>query len=156
MRLPEAIDRRALPLFPKGALRMTYTTLAAAWFTGGAWLALHYFMRRQGELGIEPHPLEPWTLKLHGASAFAALWLAGFLWSSHLVPAWQRIRPASGIILAVLFGGLIVSGYLLYYLGGESWRAMVAIAHWLVGLGLPLSLIWHLLDRRRGGMPPSM
>jgi len=156
MRRQPAVERRALPLFPRRALETTYAILAATWLTGAVWLLLHHFMRRQGELGIVPHPLEPWTLKLHGASAFAALWLAGFLWSSHIIPAWRRMRrPASGITLAVLFAGLIVSGYLLYYVGDESWRARVALAHWLVGLALPLSLIAHVLDRRQGGSAHS-
>ena len=113
MRMQPAIERRALPLFPRRALETTYAILAATWLTGAVWLLLHHFMRRQGELGI-------------------------------------MRRPASGITLAVLFAGLIVSGYLLYYVGDESWRARVALAHWLVGLALPLSLIAHMLNRRRG------
>jgi hypothetical protein len=156
MRAKPVMERR-VPLFSKRSLRTTHAILAATWLTGAAWLLLHYFLWRQGELGLGPHPFEPWSLKLHGASAFAALWLAGFLWSSHIVPAWTRMRrPASGVTLAALLAALIVSGYLLYYLGDESWRARVALVHWIVGLALPLSVVAHVLDRRRARILTGM
>ena len=58
---------------------LAYATFAAIWFTGILWLIFHYFLQRQGEFGAEPHPLEAWWLRLHGAVAFVVLWLAGLL-----------------------------------------------------------------------------
>ncbi|NIO41107.1 MAG: hypothetical protein GTO41_13585, partial [Burkholderiales bacterium] len=39
---------------------------------------------------------------------------------------------------------LTVTGYLLYYVGSDPVRDVLAIAHWGVGLGLPLLTIWHV------------
>lgn len=115
------------------------------WLTGVAWLIYHYFMPRMGEFGPEPHPLEAWWLKLHGLAAFAAMILLGWLWAVHMRPAlragrWRR----SGIVLVTLSGLLVVSGYLLYY-GPAQWHDMTSLAHWLIGVGLPVVALAHIL-----------
>ncbi len=120
------------------------------WGSGVAWLGLHYFAVRQGEFGPEQSPYEPWTLKIHGAVAFAALWLGGVLWGVHIVNGWgQNRRRVSGGVLLGGFLLLIVSGYLLYY-GGEESRPLISLSHWILGLGLPLLYLLHrLLERGR-------
>ena len=45
-------------------------------------------------------------------------------------------------------GQLIVSGYLLYYAGGEEFRSRVALARWIVGLAAPLGFFAYRLKRR--------
>jgi hypothetical protein len=40
-----------------------------------------------------------------------------------------------------------LTGYLLYYASGDSVRQAVSLTHWIIGIGLPLSLLIHL--RRR-------
>ena len=119
---------------------------AGIWTTGVAWLALHYLLVKRGEFGPEQSPLEPWALKAHGAFAFLALWVAGLLWGVHIVRGWgQHRRRWSG---SVALGGLlllILSGYLLYYLGAEQARAVTSVAHWALGLALPLAYLVHRL-----------
>ncbi|HEY1212563.1 MAG TPA: hypothetical protein VGE93_02920, partial [Bryobacteraceae bacterium] len=44
-----------------------YSIGIGVWLTGGLWLLFHYLLVRQGEFGPQTHPLEPWSLKLHGA-----------------------------------------------------------------------------------------
>ena len=148
MKLQPTGERRGL----RFSLRMRttiYWISGLTWLTGVAWLVLHYYLRRRGDFGIEPHPLEPWSLKAHGLTAFAAIWLAGVLWASHIVPAWhRRKRPASGLTLAILLAVLIVSGYLLYYVGEDTIRSRVAVTHWALGLALPVSLVVHVLQKR--------
>lgn len=140
--------RRSVRFSPRGRAA-AYAIVAATWLTGIAWLALHFFAQRQGEFGAAPHPLEPWSLKLHGASAFASLLLAGAVWSTHILPAWhQRRRPASGLTVAATFALLIATGYLLYYAGDDALRARVATAHWVVGVLFPLLLVLHVVRRR--------
>ena len=127
-----------------------YSILGAAWVTGFGWLILHRFLRRPGEFGLVPHPLEPWAQRLHGASAFTALWLAGVLWTAHVVPAWRRkTRPPSGIAVLVVLVTLALTGYLLYYVANEDVRGGIALAHWAIGLAGPAPLIVHVLERRR-------
>jgi hypothetical protein len=43
---------------------------------------------------------------------------------------------------------LTVTGYLLYYAGGEESRAAISIAHWIAGLLVPALLAWHVLSGR--------
>jgi hypothetical protein len=75
---------------------------------------VHYSLDPQDALSI--NPAEPWSLKVHGAFAFLAVWSGGLMWGLHIVKAWHRRRHQwSG---GALIGGLlllIVSSYFLYY-----------------------------------------
>lgn len=127
-----------------------YVVLGVLWGSGIGWLAFHYFLRQTGEFGELPHPLEAWWLRLHGAAAFASLWLIGLLWTIHLVPAWKSRRRASGIVLGVAMAVLVLSGYLLYYASNDELHAATALLHWIVGAALPLCLLPHVLRGRTG------
>ena len=128
---------------------LVYWVFGLLWFSGVGWLVFHYFLRQASEFGEMPHALETWWLRLHGAGAFAGLWLIGLLWAIHLLPGWKARRRPSGIVLSVLTAVLVLSGYLLYYAGGERVHAVVALAHWMIGLALPLPLLLHGLRARR-------
>lgn len=131
--------------------RLVYVVFGLLWASGVGWLVFHYFLRQSGEFGEMPHPLEPWWLRLHGAAAFAGLWLIGLLWAIHLVPAWKARRRSSGIVLSVATALLVLSGYLIYYVGAEGARDAIVLAHWLIGLVLPLPLLLHALRGRHRG-----
>ncbi len=51
---------------------------------------------------------------------------------------------ANGSLFLGTFGILTVTGYGLYYAGGESLRAWTSWIHLAVGLALPLLLILHI------------
>lgn len=145
------MKRQPLPARLKPGRRLWINLIGLVlWGSGVVWLGLHYFGVRQGEFGPEQSPYEPWTLKIHGAVAFAALWLGGVLWGVHIVNGWgQGRRRWSGSLLLGGFLLLIFSGYLLYY-GGEASRPVVSLSHWILGLGLPLFYLAHrLIERRR-------
>ena len=42
---------------------------------------------------------------------------------------------------------LVVSGYLLYYLGNAEMVSVVAVLHWAVGLGCPALFLLHRFGR---------
>ena len=129
-----------------GAARrmMVYLIGVGVWASGGVWLVFHYFLRRAGEFGPETHPLEPWWLRLHGAFAFAAIWLAGLLWASHIVNGWgARRRRWSGSLMLSLVALLTLTGWLLYYGGDDALRRYSSFLHWIVGLGAPALFVWH-------------
>jgi hypothetical protein len=117
--------------------------------TGVLWLVLHYFVAYPGRFGPARSPLEPWSLTLHGAFGFAAIWIFGLLWDVHVQTRWPRgKRRLSGGLLAAFFGWLIVSGYLLYYAGDEELRAAVSRGHWLIGLAAPAAFAAHRIKGR--------
>lgn len=133
---------------PQRREALVYIILGVLWASGIGWLVVHYFLRQVTEFGLLPNPLEAWWLRLHGAAAFATLWLIGLLWAIHLVPAWKTRRRISGIVLAVLLAVLALSGYLLYYASDDDARAAIALLHWIIGAALPLALLPHVLRGR--------
>ena len=129
-----------------------YAVSVSTWITGSVWLVFHNFVHVRGEFGPTPSPVEPWWLKLHGAAAFATLWIFGLLWGVHVLNGWtaRRRRWSGGALFGVAVF-LIGSGYLLYYAGDEGLRGLVSAAHWVVGLAAPMAFIWHrYLSRDRG------
>jgi hypothetical protein len=125
-----------------------YAITAGVWTSGVAWLLFHYFLRRQTEFGLEPHPLEHWWLRLHGAFAFATLWLIGFLSAGHILNGWAAGRRRwSGAFLLAAACLLTITGYLLYYAGGDVFRKSTSLIHWELGIFSALLLLSH---RSRG------
>ena len=127
---------------------------ALLWLSGAAWLLLHYFGQMQGEFGPEINPLEPWLLRLHGLVLIPALIGLGGLLVAHIPKGWKDVPQRNiGLGLTGLVIVLIVSGYLLYYLGDETLRSWTSIAHWSIGLLVPTIFIWHYVhgqSKRRG------
>jgi len=114
------------------------------WLTGLAWLILHLFGRLQGEFGPETNPAEPWMLRIHGAAVIVALLGLGTLLVVHVWKGWAYARQRLlGLILTGVILLLIVTGYLLYYVGDESLRNWVSVIHWAVGLALPVAFVLH-------------
>ena len=75
--------------------------------------------------------------------------LFGSLLASHMPRAWSLRRGrASGGAIASVFVLLAVTGYGLYYAGGEVLRAWISVIHWGVGLGLPVLLVVHVRTLR--------
>jgi uncharacterized membrane protein YhdT len=129
--------------------RAVYAAVAALLVTGCGWLVCHYLLAESGEFGTLPHPFESLWLELHGAAGMIALVLFGSLLSSHMPRAWSLRRGRwSGGVLASLFVLLAITGYGLYYAGGESLRAWTSVIHWGVGLGLPVLLVAHVKTLR--------
>ena len=126
-----------------------YAVGAGLWLTGGLWLVFHYLVPRPGDLGVGPHRLEPWWLTLHGAFAFAALWALGLLWGVHVVEGWAlEKRRRSGLALLGAVGLLVLSGYLLYYLGNARAREVTGVVHWGIGLSCPAVFLAHRFGLR--------
>ena len=116
------------------------------WITGAAWLLLHYFGQIEGPFGPAPNPLLPWFLRGHGLALIPALLGLGGLFVVHFPKGWPHRRQRYvGLALGVLLGLLIVSGYLLYYVGGDAPRRWSSLVHWSLGLATPLVFIWHYL-----------
>lgn len=129
---------------------LLYGCVTALFVTGVLWLVFHYFVRVDGEFGEAQHPLEPWWLKLHGAAAMVFLLILGSLIRGHLRVGWKtRRNRQSGTTLTSACVVLIVTGWALYYVAGESARPWISVAHWGVGLVIPVLVVTHVIFGRR-------
>jgi hypothetical protein len=130
--------------------RWAYAVLLLIFISGTAHFLLHQYFQASGPFGPQPNPAEPWLLRLHGAAAMASLVLLGSLLPLHILRFWRTARRSR---TAVVFLGiailLIVSGYGLYYLGGEWWRSACRIAHIALGLAALPAFFLHLRKGRR-------
>src|SRR5262249_44178229 len=116
---------------------------AGLWLTGAFWLVSHYLLKRQGWLRTLHPPQTRWV-RFHAPLAVRAIWMFGFFWGTHVVPGWwTRRRARSGVALVTVAGWLMLSAYLLYYLGDEDQRFVVSILHWSVGLSCPVLFLAH-------------
>ncbi|MEQ1880873.1 MAG: DUF4405 domain-containing protein [Burkholderiales bacterium] len=124
-----------------------YLATGALVVSGILWLMLHYFFTGKGEFGPTIHPLETWMLRAHGAAAMAGLIVYGSLLPVHIRRAWAiRRNIVLGVGLVALMLLLTVSGYLLYYAGGEETRPVISAVHWIIGLAAPALLVWHIVS----------
>jgi len=67
----------------------------------------------------------------------------------HVPAGWQqnRQRPSGGSVLA-LCGVLMVTGWGLYYFGGEALRHGTSLIHSGLGLAFPLILFLHIWQKK--------
>jgi hypothetical protein len=111
--------------------------------SGLLWLGFHHLVSVEGEFGPVAHPLERWSLVLHGGGALLAAWMLGVIWLGHVrrgIALGSR-NLATGWTLLILLLFLFASGWGLYYLGDADWRGWTATAHWIVGL-LSAAILW--------------
>lgn len=80
----------------------------------------------------------------------AALIVFGSLLLGHIRRAWQHHQNRlSGGSMVALMMWLTLTGYALYYFGGEESRPIISAVHWVIGISaLPL-LALHIVSGRR-------
>ena len=118
--------------------------------SGAAWLVLHFFLRPVSQFGESINPLEPWTMKFHGAAAMAALFLICSVLHLHIRRAIRAGRNlVTGWVLIAMLSFMIVTSYGLYYVAGESDRPLWSLLHWVVGCTAALVFMAHILVGRR-------
>lgn len=132
-------DLIRLKLFQR---RLLYGVLALLFLSGVAWTYWNDLAPSPGDFEISA---KAWAMKTHGAAAMAILVLIGMLLTGHVRFAWRaRRNRGNGSLFLTAFAVLTVTGYGLYYAGGESLRAWTSWIHLGVGLALPLLLIFHI------------
>ncbi len=129
--------------------RWIFGVLLLSFASGAAWLVARYFLRSAGQFGESVNPIEPYAIKTHGAAAMLVLFFAGTLLNGHVRRALKAQRNrASGWMMIVTLLVLVLTGFGLYYLAGESDRAVWSAIHWIVGLVASANFIAHLLVGR--------
>ena len=130
--------------------RLTYGCFGVLLLSGLGWLYFHYFMAVTTDFGQTPHPAQTWWLKLHGLAAMAVLVIFGSLIPVHIRRAWHhRKNRGSGAVMVLIMFVLTLTGYGLYYIGGEELRPFISGAHWLLGSALMPIIVLHIALGRR-------
>ena len=123
-----------------------YVVFALLFLSGVAWAYWNY-LKSPGDFEAGA---KAWAMKIHGAAAMAILVLVGMLLNGHVRFAWRAGRNrTNGSIFLGAFAILTITGYGLYYAGGEKLRADMSWIHLAVGLALPILLLVHILMGRR-------
>jgi hypothetical protein len=133
-----------------------YATGAVLLLTGLLWLALHYSVgARAGGL---PHPMEAWSMRLHGLAAQAGMFVLGMVAAVHLPQGWSLSRRRrwaaqrrTGLALCALAAALAATGYLLDYFAPQWLRPTLGWAHAAAGAAMALTVAWHRLGAGRHG-----
>jgi hypothetical protein len=117
--------------------------------SGGA-AALQDILTAAGNDEALPLSFKAWALAVHGGAAMGFLVLLGTVLPTHVVRAWRSGRNRlSGTMLLVTIGLLVVSGYGLYYFGGERLRTVTQWVHLGLGTLDPILFVLHLWWGRR-------
>ena len=124
-----------------------YAVLALVFLSGVAWAYWNYFVASPGDFEMSA---KAWAMKVHGGAAMAVLVLIGMLLNVHVRFAWRaRRNRANGSVFLSAFAVLTITGYGLYYAGGERLRAWTSWIHLAIGLVLPILLLIHILLGRK-------
>ena len=125
---------------------LLYAVLTLLVLSGVIWAYFNYVTSLPEEFAAT---LKSWSLKVHGAAAMAILVLIGTVLTTHVKFAWRAGRNRfNGIVLLSIFAFLAVTGYGLYYAGGERLRAWTSWIHLAIGLALPIFVVLHILVGR--------
>jgi len=133
--------------------RAVYLSTALLLASGAAWLILRYFLRPVGAFGELPHPLEAWSMTLHGGAAMLMLFFLGSLLNAHVrraVKSGRNLVTGWGMVAVMLL--LIATGFGLYYIAGDGDRASWSAVHWIVGLSAGVLFALHVVLGHRSRM----
>jgi hypothetical protein len=119
----------------KPVLKWTfYSAFGVLFITGVGWLF---------------QPL-PWMMKVHGAAAMVSLMTLGWLIPTHIIRGWvSKKNRLGGIVILATCVILAVTGYGLYYFGGDVVRSTTSGIHWGLGVAFPVILIVHIVAGRK-------
>lgn len=124
-----------------------YGVLTLLFLSGVAWAYWNYLAASPGDFETSA---KAWVMKIHGAAAMAVLVLIGMLLTAHVRFAWRaRRNRGNGSIFLSVFAVLTITGYGLYYAGGERLRVWTSWIHLAVSLVLPILLVIHIFLGKR-------
>lgn len=140
--------RRHVNLLARWQRRTLYVTGTLLLTTGVLWLAVHYSVGAGAD--ELPHPVEAWSMRLHGLAAFAGIFLFGVLSAIHIPRGWKHTsqprwagQRKTGVTLSVFAAVLTVTGYLLYYFTPETMRPALGWLHASVGVAMGALVFFH-------------
>ena len=118
-----------------------WLTTAGTLLTGLVYWWMKELMTPVDPFAVVNHPLQPWVLKAHILIAPFQVFSVGLITSRHI---WRHFRMGvrkgrkSGLIAALTFVAMVVTGYALQVVTAELLLSVLAWAH--LGLGVVYSL----------------
>ena len=128
--------------------RLLYLVVFLLWLSGLLWLVVRGF----SDAPVESARCEQWSpvlMEIHGGLGFIFLWFLGSLWVHMRRGLLLQRNRVSGLSMLSVTLFLVFTGWGLYYFGDENLRKLTSLAHWIVGLALPLLLTLHILLGRK-------
>jgi len=134
--------------------QFVYISTIAALISGVLYIGLRTFAEPADPWAIVNHPLEPWALKAHILTAPIMLFAVGLITAQHIIRSLRSSLPTgrqSGLIMAVLFGPLALTGYLLQTVISPLMTSILSWSHLGLGLICAVALLihWRVLQGRR-------
>ena len=142
------MKRRRLQLSQRHR-RTLYAVSLALFLSGLAWAVVHR-LDVADRAGDGLRQWKPTLLQIHGLAAVGFVLLIGTVLPGHVRRAWHaKKNRANGAFFLTTVSVLIITGYVLYYVGDDRWRERLSNAHLWLGLAAPALLVWHILSGRR-------
>jgi hypothetical protein len=131
-----------------------WSTSALTALSGLGYFWTKYLLATDDPWAVVNHPLEPWFLRVHVIVAPLLVFAVGLIALRHV---WKHFRNGirrgrrSGIATALLVGPMVVTGYLIQVITGQSLLRGLAISHIVFGCLYVVGLLIHqaALSRRR-------
>jgi hypothetical protein len=123
---------------------LLYTASLSLFLSGSSWAWIHH-LDETGRASDELLKWKTWLISIHGMSAMVFVLTLGMMLATHVRRSWHaRKNRKNGIFFLGAVALLTLSGYLLYYLGDENWRAACSRFHLWLGLAAPFFLVLHI------------
>lgn len=137
---------------------LLHLSVLALTATGAAYAWMRYGMESNDPFAVANHPWQPHMLHVHVLAAPIAVFALGLVFSTHI---WSKLaggvkaRRWSGLGGLWLLAPMILSGYLMQVVTGETTLLVVKIIHW-VSAGLFAALyVGHQVARTTSTLPLS-
>jgi hypothetical protein len=137
---------------------LLWTSTALTAVTGLVYMWMKYGMTAPDPWAVANHPLQPWVLKAHILVAPVMLFAVGMVWSGHVWRHYVSRLPTgrrTGLVTGVVFGPLVLTGYLIQAVTVPWLLALVTWSHIGLGVVCGAGLVLHrqVLRRRRAVRP---
>jgi hypothetical protein len=132
----------------KNHRKVIYISTFLLWITGVAYLANRYTEQNLFDIFAPRSKLQTLAMEIHAAFALLGIYILGTLFT-HIKSAWPlRKKRFSGILLNIFLTVLVVTIWPLYYASDEITREVSIAIHCIIGLGVPLFVIWHIYSKK--------
>jgi hypothetical protein len=131
-----------------------WVTSALVFITGSIYLVMKYWLPAPDAFSVIHHPLQPLFLKLHILTAPLLVFAFGSIALRHVWRHYSigtREGRVSGVATAILLIPMVLTGYLIQAITGESALRAIALTHMVTGVGYGVVILGHqIMVHRRG------